>query len=79
MERFWEFGELALILGTILLGLTLILLSHPSSRLRKVFGAFFRTTAAALGLYSEPIRFHPRLYSSLGTARWCPGDSPCSS
>ena len=67
MERFWNFAELASILVTLLLGLTLILLAHPASHLRKVLGTFFLTIAAVLGLYIvSPLDFIPDVIPLLG-------------
>jgi Protein of unknown function (DUF1232) len=67
MESFWDFAKLALIIGAILLGLVLILLSLPGSRLRKVFAAIFFTIAGILGVYIvSPLDFIPDFIPLLG-------------
>src|SRR5687768_17563815 len=67
MESFWDFAKLALILGTALTVLVLILLALPGSRLRKVFAAIFFTITGVLGIYiASPIDFIPDFIPFLG-------------
>ena len=67
MESFWDFAKLALIIGAVFIGLVLILLALPGSRLRKVFAAIFFTIAGVLGIYVvSPIDFIPDFIPLLG-------------
>ena len=67
MEGFWEFAKTLLIVGAVLLGLILILLAIPGSRLGKVFSAMFFAMAGLLGLYViSPLDFIPDLIPLLG-------------
>ena len=67
MESFWDFAKLALIVGAVLIGLVLILLALPGSRLRKVFAAIFFSIAGVLGIYVvSPIDFIPDFIPLLG-------------
>lgn len=67
MESFWEFANLALLVGAGLTALVLILLALPNSGLRKVFSAIFFTIAGILGVYIvSPIDFIPDFIPLLG-------------
>src|SRR5687767_5782799 len=67
MESFWDFAKLALILGTVVVGLVLILLAIRGSGLRKVFADIFFTIAGVLGIYVvSPIDFIPDFIPLLG-------------
>lgn len=67
MESFWDFAKLALILGTGLTVLVLILLALPGSRLRKVFSAIFFAIAGILGVYVvSPLDLIPDFIPLLG-------------
>lgn len=71
MANFWEFAKLVAILGTILTGLILILVSLPGSRLRefllKVSSWLLFTTAGVLVLYIvSPLDFLPDFVPLLG-------------
>ena len=67
MEGFWEFAKTLLIVGAVLLGLILILLAIPGSRLGKVFSTIFFALAGLLGLYViSPLDFIPDLIPLLG-------------
>jgi len=71
MERFWDFAQLVAILGTIITGLILILVSLPGSRLRevllKLFSGILFTTAGVMIVYViSPIDFIPDFVPLLG-------------
>ena len=71
MKDFWDFAELVAILGTIVTGLILILVSLPGSRLRefllKVFSGILFTTAGVFVVYIvSPIDFLPDFIPLLG-------------
>jgi uncharacterized membrane protein YkvA (DUF1232 family) len=67
MESFWDFAKVLLIVGAVLLGLILILLAIPGSRLRKVFATFFFAIAGVLGVYMiSPLDFIPDIIPVLG-------------
>ena len=67
MESFWDFAKFALLVGAVLIGLVLILLALPGSRLRKVFAAIFFTIAGVLGVYIvSPLDFLPDFIPLLG-------------
>ena len=67
MDQFWEFARLLVIVGAVLLGLILILLALPGSRLRKVLSTVFFAIAGLLGVYIiSPLDFIPDLIPVLG-------------
>jgi hypothetical protein len=71
MTDFWDFVKLIAILGTIITGLVLILLSLPRSRLQefllKIFSGIFFTIAGFFTLYIiSPIDFIPDFIPLLG-------------
>jgi uncharacterized membrane protein YkvA (DUF1232 family) len=67
MESFWEFAKIALIIGTALTAIVLILLALPGSGLRKAFGTLFFAIAGVLGIYVvSPVDFIPDLIPLLG-------------
>jgi uncharacterized membrane protein YkvA (DUF1232 family) len=67
MEHFWEFAKLLLIVGGVLLGLMLVLLAIPGSRLPRVFATIFFAIAGLLGLYViSPLDLIPDIIPVLG-------------
>ena len=71
MERFWEFAKLVAVLVTIIVGLLLILLSLPGSRLRQVLlqvfaGLFYAVTGLAVLYIINPIDLLPDFIPLLG-------------
>jgi uncharacterized membrane protein YkvA (DUF1232 family) len=67
MDNFWEFARLLVIVGAVLLGLVLILLALPGSRIRKVLSTVFFAIAGLLGVYIvSPLDLIPDLIPVLG-------------
>lgn len=71
MEKFWEFAKLFLIINASLLGLFLILLALPKSRLRnfalKIFGIFSYSITGLMVLYIiNPADLLPDLLPIIG-------------
>lgn len=67
MDGFWEFAKMIVIVGAAFLGLLLILLALPGSRLRKLFSKIFFAVAGLLGLYViNPLDFIPDIIPFLG-------------
>lgn len=67
MESFWELAKILVIAGAVLLGLLLVLLAIPGSRLRKVFSTIFFAIAGVLGVYIiSPLDFIPDIIPLLG-------------
>lgn len=67
MDNFWDFARLLVIVGAVLLGLVLILLALPGSRLRKVLSTVFFAITGLLGIYIiSPLDFIPDLIPVLG-------------
>ena len=67
MDRFWEFAQLLVIVGAVLLGLVMILLALPGSRFRKVLSKVFFALAGLLGVYiASPLDLIPDLIPLLG-------------
>jgi uncharacterized membrane protein YkvA (DUF1232 family) len=67
MDSFWDFAKILVIVGAVFLGLILILLALPGSRLRKVLSTVFFTIAGVLGIYIiSPLDFIPDLIPVLG-------------
>ena len=67
MDRFWEFAKLLVVVGAVLVGLVLILLALPGSRIRKVLSTVFFAIAGLLGVYIvSPLDLIPDLIPVLG-------------
>lgn len=67
MDRFWEFAQILVVVGAVLLGLVLILLALPGSRFRKVLSTVFFSIAGLLGVYIvSPLDLIPDLIPVLG-------------
>ncbi len=67
MDGFWEFAKIVVVVGAVLLGLVLILLALPGSRIRKVLSKVFFAIAGVLGVYIlSPLDLIPDLIPVLG-------------
>ena len=65
--EFSDIAKIAGILAIIFIGLVLILLAIPGSRLRKLFSAIYMVVAALLGVYVvSPIDLIPDIIPLLG-------------